>query len=394
MRQQDWTDKLRKTLADYEADVPEELWVKIEQSLPQQKAPFHPAWYRWAGVAAMLTIVIGTSLWYFWPMEKVQPVLTQNAPLPTASPTEATVISQQTAPQKKTLARAMTNSTVTGGSPTESCQPTVPSAQWDTCQVMNEQPILPTSVSGSSTTNTQHPTLNTQHPTPNTQHPTPNRMTLSLHTTNGLLAFNHKNGVQMSPEMANRYDYSDYLPTRAATETGEPIWLTGYEERQHHSHPIAIGLTASYALSERLSIGSGLIYTWLKSDFTSVVKQTHITTKQTLHYIGIPLNVEYRLLKGRKWSAYVSSGIEADWNISARSETEGVKTTMSRDRLQFSLGAAIGAEYEVLPRLNLYAEPGFRYYFDNGSSVQNFFKEKPASWSLQLGVRFNLSNND
>ena len=387
MRQQDWTDKLRKTLADYEADVPEELWVKIEQSLPQQKAPSHPAWYRWAGIAAMLTFVIGTSLWYFWPMEKVQPVLTQNALLPTASPTVATVNSQQTAPPKKTLARAMTNSTVTGGSPTESCQPTVPSAQRDTCQVMNEQPILPTSVSGSSTTNTQHPT-------PNTQRSTPSRMTLSLHTTNGLLAFNHKNGVQMSPEMANRYDYSDYLPTRAATETGEPIWLTGYEECQHHSHPIAIGLTASYALSERLSIGSGLIYTWLKSDFTSVVKQTHITTKQTLHYIGIPLNVEYRLLKGRKWSAYVSSGIEADWNISARSETEGVKTTMSRDRLQFSLGAAIGAEYEVLPRLNLYAEPGFRYYFDNGSPVQNFFKEKPASWSLQLGVRFNLSNND
>ncbi len=384
MRQQDWTDKLRKTLADYEADAPEELWAKIEQSLPQQKTKTLPLWYRWAGVAAMLTIVIATTLWYFWPMEKVQPMLTHNVPLPTTSPAVSIVNNQQAAPQGRTHAKTKTNNTVPSGSTTEFYQPTVPSAQRDTFQSKNEQLIHPTTVPVGSTTESQHLTVNTQRSTPS-------RMTLSLHTTNGLLAYSHRNGVQMSPEMASRYDYSDYLPTRAGTENDEPIWLTGYEERQHHNHPISIGLTASYALNERLSIGSGVVYTWLKSDFTSIMKQTHITTNQTLQYIGIPLDIEYRVLKGRKWSAYLSSGIEADWNISARMETEGVKTTMSRDRLQFSLGGAIGAEYEVVPHINLYAEPGFRYYFDNGSPVQNYFKDKPASWSLQFGIRIHLS---
>ena len=156
MRQQDWTDKLRKTLADYEADAPEELWAKIEQSLPQQKTKTLPLWYRWAGVAAMLTIVIATTLWYFWPMEKVQPVLTHNAPLPTTSPTVATVNNQQAAPQERTLVRTKTGNTLPSGSTTEFYQPTVPSAQRDTCQNKNEQPILPTTVPGGSNTESQH----------------------------------------------------------------------------------------------------------------------------------------------------------------------------------------------------------------------------------------------
>ena len=31
-----------------------------------------------------------------------------------------------------------------------------------------------------------------------------------------------------------------------------------------------------------------------------------------------------------------------------------------------------------------------KYYFDNGSRVQNFFKDKPTNFNLQLGLRWNL----
>ena len=47
-------------------------------------------------------------------------------------------------------------------------------------------------------------------------------------------------------------------------------------------------------------------------------------------------------------------------------------------------------EYDILPQLGIYAEPGLRYYPDNGSEIKNYFKDKPTSWNLQFGIRLNL----
>ena len=51
----------------------------------------------------------------------------------------------------------------------------------------------------------------------------------------------------------------------------------------------------------------------------------------------------------------------------------------------------LGIQYDIIPQLGLYAEPGIKYYFDNGSRLQTFFKDKPTNFSLQLGLRWNLS---
>ena len=53
----------------------------------------------------------------------------------------------------------------------------------------------------------------------------------------------------------------------------------------------------------------------------------------------------------------------------------------------------MGVEYQVVPLLGIYAEPGLRYYFDNGSGMQNFSKDKPTSWNLQVGFRLHLGNS-
>jgi hypothetical protein len=38
----------------------------------------------------------------------------------------------------------------------------------------------------------------------------------------------------------------------------------------------------------------------------------------------------------------------------------------------------------------LYAQPGLKYYIDNGSQIQNIFKEHPLGFDLQFGLRVNL----
>ena len=137
-------------------------------------------------------------------------------------------------------------------------------------------------------------------------------------------------------------------------------------------------------------LSTGVTYTRLHSDFASIINGTSISQEQTLHYLGIPLNVQYRLFHLGGLNVYLSGGAEADYNIKARLESMGVTQHIDRDRWQFSVQGGVGVQYDVLPQLGIYVEPGVKYYFDNGSRLRNFFKDKPTSLNLQLGLRLNI----
>ena len=47
-------------------------------------------------------------------------------------------------------------------------------------------------------------------------------------------------------------------------------------------------------------------------------------------------------------------------------------------------------QLNIVKQLGVYVEPGVKYYFDNGSMVQNVFKDHPCNFSLQVGLRFNM----
>ena len=58
--------------------------------------------------------------------------------------------------------------------------------------------------------------------------------------------------------------------------------------------------------------------------------------------------------------------------------------------MQWSLNAAVGAEYNFMHNLGLYVEPGVSHYIDNHSSVENFYKYKPTNFSLNVGLRLGI----
>ena len=101
-------------------------------------------------------------------------------------------------------------------------------------------------------------------------------LTLGLYAMNGFSGQSSSNGVLMAEEMARKYrEVYEYSYATSARST-EPIYLTGYEERQHHHRPVSFGLTLSYPLTERLSLTTGLVYTKLSSDFTQVMNKMQI----------------------------------------------------------------------------------------------------------------------
>lgn len=162
-----------------------------------------------------------------------------------------------------------------------------------------------------------------------------------------------------------------------------------YEETKHHQ-PISVGMQVGFHLLPKLKLSTGLVYTKVSSDFISGVSDTRTVSTQDLHYIGIPLNLSYFVWEYKGLHTYVTAGGEGAVNIKNHTETDGEVKESKRDKMQWSTNASVGIQYDFIPQLGVYVEPGMKYYFDNGSQIENIFKDKKLNFNIQFGLRFNI----
>ena len=411
MNEDKWTQQLRDKLADHEVPAPEGLWADIEAALP--KAPVKKGMRhslliplrRWT-IAASVAALVGGGGYLWWKADQQSPdgperSATTSVVTPKTPKTPNSPLAEPEEPQPASEGLLPSREPVLPKAPIAYSEE--PLAQPDNSLAQQQPPSTLTSKPVSETANPTEKAKEEKTADETTRQLemqiaqlTPKqgkKATISLYASNGLNDYQSSNGVRMSDEQAKRYDMTPYLPvsgvrTRAA---GSPIYLFGYEERQKHYQPLSFGLSVAYPLSSRVSLSTGLVYTRLRSDFTCVMSDVTIVRQQTLHYLGVPLNTQYRLLHTGSLNVYLSAGAEADYNIKVRSVTSGVEQQIARDRWQFSVQGAVGIQYDVLPQLGLYAEPGVKYYFDNGSQMSNYFKDKPLNLHLQVGLRLNIT---
>ena len=214
------------------------------------------------------------------------------------------------------------------------------------------------------------------------------RGSLTLYASNGLADSRNANGVMMAESMAN-----NYMAAAASMKRSSPtpvIYMAGYEEREQHRQPFSVGLSVGIPIHERFTLTTGLAYTQLHADFLKIMNKRQLAKEQDLQYVGCPVNLNYRFLETKLLKAYVAAGGQIDLNVKAKCVTEGVETEMPKDRPQFSTQAAVGLQLDVMPQVGVYVEPGVKYYFDNGSNVRTFFKDKPCNFNLQVGLRWNF----
>lgn len=162
-----------------------------------------------------------------------------------------------------------------------------------------------------------------------------------------------------------------------------------YEKTKHHQ-PISVGMQVGFHLLPKLKLSTGLVYTKASSDFISGVSDTRTVSTQDLHYIGIPLNLSYSVWEYKGLHTYVTAGGEGAVNIKNHTETDGEVKDSKRDKMQWSTNASVGIQYDFIPQLGVYVEPGMKYYFDNGSQIENIFKDKKLNFNIQFGLRFNV----
>ena len=171
--------------------------------------------------------------------------------------------------------------------------------------------------------------------------------------------------------------YASYTSGLLSSDSPFPNQTVPTEQYVHHRQPVRFGLSLRYRLTDRWSVESGLSYTRLSSDITTIIEDVTTVTEQRLNYIGLPLNISYDLWRSRYFGLYVSGG-------------GMIEKCLDASPWQFSLNGAAGAEYKLTDFFSLYAEPGIGYYFKDGSSTPTIYKDHPLNFNLSFGLRFNL----
>ena len=409
--EKDWAERLRDHLADYEAPVPDDLWEKIEARLPKEvvapkkKARIVPLWARWAAAAAFVGAIVGSGI-VLWPSG--QEAIT--APMASAENTKASMKSEKSVESEPSSPSPLS--------------PSIPNLKEKTLTLLAEEKPMESEKKASTAESPSTPSDPTEPIQPNesTQPNEPiesiepvapektpedvireleqkiaaykerrsRHAAINLYAANSFGNQSYRNGVLMSQEMLANYDYYTNPGSHGTRSGNSPIYLANHEERQKFYQPISFGLSVNFPISSEFSISTGAVYTRLRSDFTSIANSLVTKRQQTLHYVGIPLTVQYNVWQWRGLNVYATAGGQADFNVKAQVTTEGIETKLEKDDLQWSVNAAAGVQYNFIPQLGIYVEPGIKHYFDNGSHIRNYFKHHPTNFNLQIGVRLNL----
>lgn len=174
------------------------------------------------------------------------------------------------------------------------------------------------------------------------------------------------------------------------------------QEEYSHKIPVKVGLTARYNITGRLGVETGLTYSILSSSVkigNSETGKNWSTGSQTLHYLGIPLNISFDILNSRYVNIYVIGGGMMEKSISGSIKTDEyvdgkfartLTAKVSPKGLQWSVNAAAGVQANILPQLGVFVEPGVSHHFKNGSRVRSIYTDKPTDFSLGFGLRYSF----
>lgn len=426
-----WQKDIHDRLGSYEKDAPEGLWEGISRRMPklndggmltdkpQRTAKFRM--WRVAGVAAAASVALVIGYNFLGNDTK------DNINLATNTTKHPNML----ASNKKPL----------GNKPTGVCveqathsaddllaeQPKLAKASTEQPKLASASTEQPTLASASTETDVKE--IGSKEENKQTETKTAKRedsYVLPHNPDNNLLAFNDMTERKVDEDAPSRWSvstgamgglgasgtttaYGDYLvlscPGGADTKDSPMLDMSSVNrdvetktEYEHHL-PIRIGLSVAYALTDRLSISSGLTYTRLASDIKDASRESKYIGEQRLHYVGIPVNVSYKVASFRWLGLYGTAGVLAEKCVSGTTdegyvENNTMKYTNTHDisskPLQMSVNAGVGIQFDIIDNVGIYAEPGLSYYFDDGSALQTIYKEKPLNFNLNVGVRFKL----
>lgn len=142
------------------------------------------------------------------------------------------------------------------------------------------------------------------------------------------------------------------------------------EKRTIHDLPLNFGMSLRIPVAGRLSLESGLTYSFLRS------------SARNLHYLGVPLYLQCDVFRGQRAGVYVSGGGSLSYCIAGGGKEHP---------WQPSASVSAGAEYRIFKGVSVFGEASFSHYFDDGSPLETYYSINPDTPSFRAGLRFVLS---
>ena len=150
-----------------------------------------------------------------------------------------------------------------------------------------------------------------------------------------------------------------------------------------HHQPLSFGLSVRKEFAYGLSLESGVNYTLLWSDVS--MQSGGEDVSQKLHFIGVPLRLNWQFLETGRFSMYVGAGGMLEKCVSAKFGTKSV----DEPKVQWSVAGAVGAQYRLGNYVGLYFEPEVSHYFTE-TTLRTSRTDSSLSLTLRLGVRLSF----
>ena len=402
----DWTERLRHKLEGHKQTPPAGLWEGISEQMGLPKEPVRRTIFmgRWRWVAAAAIVAsIGFLVFHDWNKDKLPdnqiahierekhttPRIDKVTPI--EEPKEVLLAKVDKPYKERRVKESVPAGIVNVAEATTDTllpQPTEQREQSQTCLNYAEslerktigQPedevVVQEEKQQLTATHQQQPDLVTEHPLTQTQSSVSHtsrsqRWSLGVEASGGLLA-------AQTFQREGRLYYANAYPFYGAPGKTEanvvPYTITDYVSK--HYLPVRFGISLQYQLTSRLSLLSGVNYTYLYSRF-SISLYDNLVTDQRLHYLGVPLGVKCQLWSNRHFQVYVSGHAMLEKCLNERP-------------WQWSAFAAAGAEYLPTHQFGLYLQPSLGYYFKDGTSLQHYYKKHPLAPSIEFGLRLHL----
>ena len=152
----------------------------------------------------------------------------------------------------------------------------------------------------------------------------------------------------------------------------------------YHFMPLGVSLTASCDLGHNLALSSGLSYTMLSSKVQP--RGSGDFARQYVHYVGIPLTLDWNFFRRNGWGIYSRIGGRMDVCAGARYDGKRI----DEKPLQWTLNASVGVNYDFNSTVGIFLQPELDWYLTE-TRLNTIRSKSPVNATLRLGLRFNLN---
>jgi len=179
-------------------------------------------------------------------------------------------------------------------------------------------------------------------------------------------------------------DLNAFVPgIQASDDIDRTNSFNGLETTHPHRMPLVVGLSVKFPVTEKIGVTTGLEHSLYSSSFSYPPGEK----TQLVHYLGIPVRLDWTFVSSRWLDAYLGTGVKGDLCLGATMDGQSI----GKDGPAFRLLGAGGIQFNMSRHVGLYVEPQISWRIPMETPVlQTYRSVHPVMFSVETGIRINL----